>query len=130
MSVASLSDISVLLVDDITTSRAIMRRLLEGCGIVEIDEAANGAEALEVLQKRRIDVVISDQYMPVMDGTELIDCARRDPRLSSIPFIVVSAGTEQLHIHKTTTCGDVEILTKPVTQTRLQSKLLALLRRA
>lgn len=80
----------VLVVDDNAPNRLLLRRILEGHGF-EVDEAANGAEALKLARRQQPAFVISDLLMPVMDGYRLLYHWRDDPALKAIPFIVCTA---------------------------------------
>ncbi|EDY17900.1 multi-sensor signal transduction histidine kinase [Chthoniobacter flavus Ellin428] len=81
---------NILLVDDIGTNRKLLRVVLEAAGHTAI-EAADGVEALTVLERKSVDLVISDILMPRMDGYRLCWEVRRDERLRHLPFIVHSA---------------------------------------
>ena len=82
--------LNVLSVDDHETARALMRRILTGAGYGSFS-AGDGVEALEVLQRVRVDVIIADIMMPRMDGYRLCQAVRRDERLKDIPFIVYTS---------------------------------------
>lgn len=82
--------IRVLAVDDDEQNLYLLRLQLRGCGI-EVDEARDGAEALERARRSVPDLVLSDLLMPVMDGYTLLRHWRADARLASVPFIVYSA---------------------------------------
>lgn len=79
-----------LVVDDNAPNRLLLRRILEAQGI-DVDEAADGAEALEQARRQPPAFVISDLLMPVMDGYRLLYHWREDPALKPIPFIVCTA---------------------------------------
>lgn len=79
----------ILLVDDNTDMRDYLRRLLSQDW--EVETAANGAIALELIQQRLPDLVLSDVMMPEMDGFQLLHALRTDPLTKSIPIILLSA---------------------------------------
>ena len=84
---------TILVVDDSPLIRKMMKRTL---GLSSLDlgtvyEATNGREALAVLEKEWIDVVLADIHMPVMTGSELIELMSRDELLGKIPVVVISA---------------------------------------
>lgn len=81
----------VLVVDDFSTMRRIVKKVLKEIGITRITEAENGANAWELLQKEPVDLVICDWNMPEMSGYELLQNVRADERLGKIPFIMVTA---------------------------------------
>jgi CheY-like chemotaxis protein len=82
--------IRVLIVDDIHDNRCLLRAMLEGHGY-EVEEAEQGAQALEMAQARPPQLIVSDLLMPVMDGYTLLREWKTDPRLQQIPFVVYTA---------------------------------------
>lgn len=89
----------VLLVEDnalvATMYASALRRLSarEGMGGMQVETVANGDEALlRLAAEPRVDLVITDVYMPVMDGLKLLEHIRQDPRLAEMPVIVISSG--------------------------------------
>jgi PAS domain S-box-containing protein len=81
---------TVLLVEDIASNREVMRGFLEECD-VQLLEAGNGKEALEMLQQCRPDVIVMDMQMPEMDGYETMRRLRDDARFVALPIIAVTA---------------------------------------
>jgi CheY-like chemotaxis protein len=88
---AQLSQKNILLVEDNADSREMLALILQGEGY-NVWEAGNGQEALEMLERLpRPCIILLDLMMPVMDGWEFRLRQQQDPRLSSIPVVVVSA---------------------------------------
>lgn len=81
----------ILVVDDSLVQRKIMRGMLNGMGFENIDEAHNGRVALAMLGAHAYRLVLSDWDMPDMNGVDLLDAMRADPRLRRIPFVMVTA---------------------------------------
>jgi CheY-like chemotaxis protein len=85
---------TILVVDDEPEYRLIMRSVLTGEGY-DVAVAENGEEALRKLQEMPVDMVISDIYMPVMDGIKFNRAARALPKYEKVPFLFVSAFDDQ-----------------------------------
>ena len=85
-------DIVALVVDDQQSMRAMARLVLKEIGIIDVAVAASADAALEQMQARKFDVVISDLNMPEVSGTELAEKIKADPALKGIPvFLATSA---------------------------------------
>ncbi|MGD0770186.1 MAG: response regulator [Tepidisphaeraceae bacterium] len=84
---------SILIVDDSATTRAMIKRTirLAEMPVEQIHEAANGREALELLAKAHVDLILADLNMPEMNGFEMTRLARLDPKTRNIPVVIVSA---------------------------------------
>ncbi|MCV2403073.1 response regulator [Marinomonas sp. C2222] len=88
----------VLVTDDSPLARKHISKTLNSMGIVEIDFAENGKEAIEILYESEFDLLVTDYNMPEMDGKELTNAIRNDASLAHIPILMVSsnAGDSQL----------------------------------
>ncbi len=106
---------SVLIVDDSDVMRGIVRRVLvmSGLHLADVFEAGDGLEALALLEMHRVDIVLADLHMPVMDGVELIAEMRRRPAFATIPVIVVSTEGRASRIDDILKSGASGFLTKP-----------------
>lgn len=82
---------NVLIVDDTEDARRLVRRILQSQGNYHFYEAANGRQAIELARKEQPDLVILDLMMPEIDGFQVLDALRSDPRTAPIPVIVVTA---------------------------------------
>jgi len=102
----------VLVCDDELMNRKLASKILnkEGFSVVE---DKNGQEAIDVLQSTKIDVILMDLMMPVMDGYEATKIIKDDEKLSDIPLIVLSALSDTNSISKALACGADEYLAKP-----------------
>lgn len=85
---------SVLVVDDSLTTRELLKGLLEGAGYA-VATARHGREALEILEQRQVDVVVTDIAMPEMDGYALVQAIRGHPRLGRMPVILVTGALRE-----------------------------------
>ena len=110
-----------LVVDDFEPMRIVTSSQLRSMGVKNIVTANNGAEALRMLQNKRIDIVLSDWNMPVMTGLELLKAVRADKTLSHLPFIMITAEAERHRIDDAIASGVSDLLVKPYTADRLAS---------
>jgi CheY-like chemotaxis protein len=83
----------ILVVDDEPDIRFMMRLILEGAGY-SVTEARHGAAGLKAVKAGHPDLVTTDVMMPTMDGLELIERLRSDPKTAAIPILVVSGNSE------------------------------------
>lgn len=119
----------VLIVDDSAAMRSFIRRVMEISGF-ECDvclEAANGKEALEVLRREWVDLVLTDINMPTMNGEEFVRQLEQDEALRSIPVLVVSTDGTSQRIQQMMTLGARGYLAKPFTPEGLREELERLL---
>ena len=81
----------VLITDDALFMRVTLKNILSKCGYEIVGEAANGKEALEIMRQEHPSVVVLDLMMPIVSGWDVLRERSTDPRLLSIPVIIVSA---------------------------------------
>ncbi len=120
---------NILLVDDSSTMRKIIGRSLRQAGIdfANIFEAADGLEALEILEKEDVDIVLSDINMPNMDGISFLrEKAGRDS-IKDIPVLMISTETGDDIIGEAKSLGAVGALKKPFTPDKVNEVLGPLL---
>ena len=104
----------VLVVDDSAVNRAVLKALLKKLGITDIESAVDGKAALNMLEKdSAFDMVLSDMWMPVMDGMELVKRIRADERLAKLKVCSITADVEARSAYKEQ--GFDSLLLKPVT---------------
>lgn len=130
MSDTNLAGLSVLIIEDIQATRAIMRTTLRNFGIDEIWEASDGQKALEILSTRSVDVVITDLLMEPMDGIEFTRRLRQPNNGLNpfLPVLMVSGHTEVSRVRAALDAGITAFLAKPVTPASLQCKLEAIVK--
>lgn len=109
----------VLVVDDMTMNRKILGIHLGNMGIKEIRYAENGKKALEVMESWVPDVVLTDMWMPEMDGTQLAEAMHRDRRFAEIPIVAVTADVDVGATYDLSLFA--KIISKPVTGDKLKS---------
>ena len=112
-----------LVVDDFEPMRKVTSSQLRAMGAGTIVTAANGAEALRILNNRHVDIVLSDWNMPVMTGLELLKAVRADEKLSYLPFIMITAEAERERITEAIANGVSDLLVKPYTSDCLASRV-------
>ncbi|MBP5787795.1 MAG: response regulator, partial [Kiritimatiellae bacterium] len=110
---------SVLVVDDIALNRKVLGIHLGKLGVGEIRYAENGAKALEAMADWIPDIVLSDIWMPEMDGQKLAENLRADPRFANVPLVAITAdveveATHDMHLF-------TRVLAKPVTHEKLKT---------
>lgn len=118
---------TVLVVDDLESMRKITVNYLRQFGVVKILEAANGAEALRILNGHPVAVVISDWNMPVMNGLELLLSIRSSDKLYGLPFMMITAETERKLILQAVQSGVSELLVKPFSYSSFAERLTRML---
>jgi two-component system chemotaxis response regulator CheY len=112
-----------LVVDDFMTMRRVLCQLLHEIGFDDVDQAADGAAALERLGGEIADVVITDIDMPTMNGFELLDSIKKDPRLKHIPVLMVTAEARKDEIVRAVQAGAAGYLVKPFSRAVLEERL-------
>lgn len=120
---------NILIVDDSSLLRKAVRRVAEMAGVPaeRLREAANGRDALDVVESEWIDLVLLDINMPVMDGEQFVRELRRRPDVAQTPIIVVSTESNAERLQRLKDMGVTEFLRKPFQPEdlcRLISKLL------
>jgi two-component system, chemotaxis family, chemotaxis protein CheY len=119
------SSISVLVVDDYSTMVRIIRNLLKQLGFEDVDDANDGASALEKMHDKRYGLVISDWNMEPMTGFDLLRQVRADPGLGEIPFIMVTAESKTENVIAARKAGVNNYIVKPFNAQTLKSKIEA-----
>jgi len=116
-------NMKVLVVDDFATMRRIVKNILVQLGFKNIIEADDGTSALEILQKEKVDLIISDWNMPKMTGLDLLKTVRGDANLAATPFIMVTAEAQQDNIIAAVKAKVSQYIVKPFTADTLAEKL-------
>ena len=114
----------ILIVDDTTVLRNIMKMQLQRMGFSLIHEAPDGSEAMKILHARKIDLVISDWNMPVMNGFELLREIRASEVFKDILFIMVTAEATEARISMALQLKVDELILKPFTLEILERKII------
>ncbi|GAB6038852.1 chemotaxis response regulator CheY [Fundidesulfovibrio butyratiphilus] len=116
-------DMRVLVVDDFSTMRRIIKNILRQLGFTNIIEADDGSTAWETLNKEHIDFIISDWNMPQMPGIELLRKVRGSEAFASLPFLMVTAEAQQENIIEAVQAKVSNYIVKPFTAETLGQKI-------
>ncbi len=116
-------NMKILVVDDFTTMRKVVRNLLKQSGYENIVEAEDGVSALRVLKSQKIDFIISDWNMPNMTGLELLKAVRADSEVAQTPFLMVTAEALQENVVAAVKAGVNNYIVKPFTAEVLNDKI-------
>lgn len=117
------TSIKVLVVDDMSTMRRILKNVLKQIGFSNLVEAENGQDALNKLKVGDIGLIVSDWNMPVMQGIELLRTVRADAEMKHLPFLMVTAEGQKENIIEAVQAGVSNYVVKPFTAEALQGKL-------
>jgi two-component system chemotaxis response regulator CheY len=113
----------ILVVDDFSTMRRIVRTLLKEIGYSNSDEAEDGARALQKLRAEKFDFVVSDWNMPNMTGIDLLKEIRADAQLKHLPVLMITAEARKENIIEAAQAGASGYIVKPFTAATLDEKL-------
>lgn len=113
----------VLVVDDFSTMRKIIKNVLKQINIENVLEAENGKHALEILKREQVDLIISDWIMPEMMGIDFLKACKSDETIKNIPFIMVTAEAQKGSIMDAIKSGVDNYIVKPFTPEKLQDAI-------
>jgi two-component system chemotaxis response regulator CheY len=116
-------NMKLLVVDDMSTMRRIVKNALKQLGFVNIEEAEDGNSALAKLRAEKFDFVVSDWNMPNMTGLDLLKAIRQDPALKAIPVLMVTAEAKKENIMEAIQSGVSNYIVKPFTAETLKEKI-------
>ena len=111
---------SILIVEDSSTTRALIRAIIEEMGDFAIVEAGSGFEALKLLPTEEFSLVITDVNMPDINGLELINFIKNNPRYTHMPLIIVSTERSEEDKKRGIALGAMAYITKPFKAYELQ----------
>ena len=116
-------NMKVLVVDDFSTMRRIVKNLLRDLGFTNIQEADDGSTALPMLQNGDFDFVVTDWNMPGMQGIDLLKAIRADSNLAHIPVLLITAEAKKEQIIMAAQAGVNGYIVKPFTAGTLKTKI-------
>ena len=113
----------ILIVDDFSTMRRIIKNLLADLGFTNTVEAEDGHSALAVLRQDAVELVVTDWNMPGMTGIELLRAIRADAKFRALPVLMVTAEAKREQIIEAAQNGVNGYIIKPFTAQTLEEKL-------
>jgi two-component system chemotaxis response regulator CheY len=116
-------NMKILVVDDFSTMRRIIKNLLKELGFSNIEEADDGATALPMLKQGNFDFLVTDWNMPGMTGIDLLKAVRADPALVNLPVLMVTAEAKREQIIMAAQAGVNGYVVKPFNGPTLKEKI-------
>ncbi|NVJ48733.1 MAG: chemotaxis response regulator CheY [Gammaproteobacteria bacterium] len=116
-------NMKILIVDDFSTMRRIVKNLLRDLGFTNTAEADDGQTALPMLQSGDFDFLVTDWNMPGMQGIDLLKSVRADPNLKDLPVLMVTAEAKREQIVEAAQAGVNGYIVKPFTAGTLKEKI-------
>jgi CheY-like chemotaxis protein len=126
---SELAELKLLVVDHVSSLRHQTAGLLRGLAVGGTQMASSGLEAIGLMRQSKPDLVLAEWNMPEMDGLEMLRAMRADERLSDIPVVLVLADVERSLVEQAVASGVSDLLVKPYTLQRLESKIVGAVRR-
>lgn len=117
----------IITVDDSSTMRRIIKNTLQKLGFTSILEAGNGIEALEVMSKNKVDMIVTDWNMPEMDGLTFVKAVRQKEEYKELPILMITTEAAKEDILTALRSGVNNYVVKPFTPETLQEKVFKLL---
>lgn len=116
---------NILIVEDSIPMRAVIRKIVKASGfnVGQFFEAANGKEALQVLDEEWLDLVLTDYNMPDMDGLKLLEKMKKDDTLSSIPVVMITTEGSRQRVEEFLAKGAAGYIKKPFTPEEIKQEL-------
>ncbi len=111
---------TILIADDSRAMRAMLTLTIESIGEYRIVEVSSGFEALRILPREQVDLILTDINMPDINGLELISYLRENPNYRDIPVIIISTEGSQKDVDKGKKLGANEYVVKPFDPVRVQ----------
>ena len=121
-------NLKFLIVNDLSSMREVVKKMLKEIGFINVDGAEDGAVALRKLQQGDFDFVISDWHMPKMDGLAMLQTVRATQMLEEIPVLMVTEKVKKINILAAARAGANGYLVRPFSTATLNEKLNVLFR--
>ena len=117
------TNIRILVVDDSPTIRELTKIFLKDLEFTNVEEAADGSNALEKLKSEVFDLVITDWNMPKLSGLDLLKAIRADDKMKKIPVLMVTSVDEKDNVIQAVQAGINDYILKPISAEVLKSKI-------
>jgi two-component system chemotaxis response regulator CheY len=123
-----MSEIRALIVDDSSVMRKIVERALRQAGIPlgMVLEASSGKEGLDVLRREKVQLILSDINMPLMDGLEFLRTLRGERLAEGVPVVMITTESSEEHVRQAIVAGAQGYLRKPFTADQVKERVLPL----
>jgi two-component system chemotaxis response regulator CheY len=124
-----MDSIRALIVDDSSVMRKIVERSLRQAGIkiLQVVEAGNGAEALGALRETKVDLILCDINMPVMDGLEFVKQLATVENAKGVPVVMITTEGSEAHVVQALSAGARGYIRKPFTADQVKEHVLPVL---
>jgi two-component system, chemotaxis family, chemotaxis protein CheY len=124
-----MNSVRALIVDDSSVMRKLVERGLKQAGIMldEVLEAGNGAEALAILQESKVDIVLCDINMPVMDGLEFVKQLASVEKAKGVPVVMITTEGSESHVVQALTSGARGYIRKPFSAAQIRERIVPIL---
>ena len=119
----------ILVVDDFSAMRRILKNVLGQIGFKNIIEADDGTTALDVLKDNKVDLIVSDWTMPKMNGLDLLKTVRSNESTKDTPFLMVTASSQKDDVLEAIQAGVSNYIVKPFTADTVKEKLTLIFRK-
>ncbi|MDH5445146.1 MAG: response regulator [Gammaproteobacteria bacterium] len=119
----------IIVIDDVQMIRRALKTTLLKAGVTGIEEAKNGAEAIERLKEQQFDLIICDWEMPLVTGLETLRFVRKDEKHKDTPFIMVTSVADPEKIRQAMTVGVTDYIVKPVKPDLFLGKVMFILQK-
>ena len=124
-----MAEVRTLIVDDSSVMRKIVERALRQAGLdaMVVFEAGSGADGLEVLRSKQVDLILSDINMPSMDGLEFVRQIRAQNLAPGVPVVMITTESSEEHVKQAIEAGARGYIRKPFTAEQVKERVLPLL---
>ena len=117
----------ILIVDDVLSMRSLTKAIIREAGFAHVLDAPDGQEALKLMQRVKINMVVCDWNMPVMSGLDFFKAVQAEPKLAGTPFIMLTSSSEGSKVKEAIDAGITAYMIKPYKPADLLKKISKML---